>query len=166
VFKVPDGRFGWRRLAVDPTQALVPVEAAPTDEAYAPPAFLRRAETVKAAVDPEPLPSMPMTDLTAGSHLIAAATSASWQADPKTSKRKTIVEQAQTGALPAAPDFSKLSHARFWAKLARLVALAVAGDVEGLKAIAINPVSTSPTAMARYRYLAVVAIEARRLAAA
>jgi hypothetical protein len=46
-----------------------------------------------------------------------------------------------------------------------LVALAEAGDVESLKAIEINPVSTSPKAMARYRDLAIIAIEARRMAA-
>ena len=50
---------------------------------------------------------------------------------------------------------------RVRAKLAKLVALAEAGDVEGLKAIDINPVSTSPKAMARYRDLAIIAIEAR-----
>jgi hypothetical protein len=83
----------------------------------------------------------------------------------KPGKRKAIIEQAQSGALPAAPDFSKPTHARFRAKLAKLVALAEAGDVEGLKAIEINPVSTSPKAMARYRDLAIIAIEARRTAA-
>ncbi|MCA3560057.1 MAG: hypothetical protein IOC82_03380 [Aestuariivirga sp.] len=63
---------------------------------------------------------------------------------PKPGKRKAIIEQAQSGALPAAPDFSKPTHARFWAKLAKLVALAEAGDVEVevevevLKAIEIN----------------------------
>ena len=88
------------------------------------------------------------------------------QATPPTStkpgKRRAIIEQAQAGALPAAPDFSKPTHARFRAKLAKLVALAEAGDVEGLKAIVINPVSTSPKALARYRALAVLALEARK----
>lgn len=83
----------------------------------------------------------------------------------KTGKSKAIIEQAQAGALPAAPDFSKPTHARFRAKLAKLVALAEAGDLEGLKAIEINPVSTSPKAMARYRDLAVMALEARQMAA-
>ena len=78
---------------------------------------------------------------------------------------KAIIEQAQSGALPAAPDFSKPTHARFRAKLAKLVALAEAGDLEGLKAVEINPVSTSPKAMARYCDLAIIAIEARRKAA-
>jgi len=51
------------------------------------------------------------------------------------------------------------------AKLAKLVALAEAGEAEGLKAIEINPVSTSPKAMARYRDLAIMALQARRMAA-
>ena len=144
----------------------IPVEAAPADGGCKPLAFLRPTETVEAAVDPAPLPSIPATTLTADGHRIATANAASWLAGPKTGKRKAIVEQAQAGALPAAPDFSKPTHARFRAKLARLVALAEAGDVEGLKAVTINPVSTSPKAMARYRDLAVVAIEARKSAAA
>jgi len=85
---------------------------------------------------------------------------------PKLGRRRAIIEQAQAGALPAAPDFSKPTHARFRAKLAKLVALAEAGDVGGLKAIEIHPVSTSPKAMVRYRDLAIVALEARKSAAA
>jgi hypothetical protein len=92
----------------------------------------------------------------------AQANAVSWPRAPRTGKRKAIIEQAQAGVLPAPPDFSKPTHARFRAKLARLVALAEAGDLEGLKAVEINLVSTSPKAMARYRDLAVIAIEARR----
>ena len=165
VFKTPDGRFGWRRLAAEPAQAFSLVDATPTEDAYEPPAFLRRTEKVEVAVDPEPISSIPVTELTADSHPIAATNAACWPAGPKTGKRKAIFEQAQAGALPMAPDFSKPTHARFRAKLARLIALAEAGDIEGLKAIEINPVSTSPKAMARYRVLAVIAIEARRPAA-
>ena len=73
-------------------------------------------------------------------------------------KRQAILDQAQTGALPQAPDFSKPTHARFRAKLAQIVALAEAGDTAGLQAVEINPVSSSPKAMARYRDLCVVAI--------
>ena len=106
------------------------------------------------------MPSIPVTELTADSHPVAAVNAASWPAGPQTGKRKAIIDQTQAGALPAAPDLSKPTHARFRAKLTRLVALAEAGDVEGLKAIEINPVSTSPKAMARYRDLAIVAIQA------
>jgi hypothetical protein len=110
-------------------------------------------------------PAISIADPALAEHPIAQANAASWPNGTRTGKRKAIIEQAQAGALPAAPDFSKPTHARFRAKLAKLVALAEAGDVEGLKAIEINPVSTSPKAMARYRDLAIMAIEARRTAA-
>ena len=76
-------------------------------------------------------------------------------------KRQAIIIQAQSGAHPQAPDFSKPTHARFCAKLAQIVALAEAGDIAGLQAFEINPVSSSPKAMARYRDLCVIAITAR-----
>jgi len=85
---------------------------------------------------------------------------------PVVGKRQAILDQAQTGALPPAPDFSKPTHARFRAKLAQIVALAEAGDIAGLQAFEINPVSSSPKAMARYRDLCVIAITAQRGAAA
>ena len=80
---------------------------------------------------------------------------------PVIGKRRASHELAQTGALPRAPDFSKPTHARFRAKLAQIVALAEAGDIAGLQAFEINPVSSSPKAMARYRDLCVIAISAR-----
>ncbi|MDO9525296.1 MAG: hypothetical protein Q7J57_07085 [Gemmobacter sp.] len=80
---------------------------------------------------------------------------------PVIGKRQAILDQAQTGALPTAPDFSKPTHARFRAKLAQIVALAEAGDIAALQAFEINPVSSSPKAMARYRDLCVIAITAR-----
>ena len=80
---------------------------------------------------------------------------------PVIGKRQAILDQAQTGALPTAPDFSKPTHARFRAKLAQIVALAEAGDIAALQAFEINPVSSSPKAMARYRDLCVIAITTR-----
>jgi hypothetical protein len=80
---------------------------------------------------------------------------------PVIGKRQAILDQAQTGALPTAPDFSKATHARFRAKLAQIVALAEAGDIAALQAFEINPVSSSPKAMARYRDLCVIALTAR-----
>jgi len=85
---------------------------------------------------------------------------------PVVGKRQAILDHAQTGALPQAPDFSKLTHARFRAKLAQIVALADAGDIAALQAFEINPVSSSPKAMARYRDLCVIAITARAQVAA
>ena len=80
---------------------------------------------------------------------------------PAVGKRQAILDQAQTGAVPQPPDFSKPTHARFRAKLAQIVALAEAGDITGLQAFEINPVSSSPKAVARYRDLCVIAITAR-----
>ena len=80
---------------------------------------------------------------------------------PVVGKRQAILDQAESGALPQPPDFSKPTHARFRVKLAQIVALAEAGDIDGLQAFEINPVSSSPKAMARYRDLCVIAIAAR-----
>ena len=85
---------------------------------------------------------------------------------PVVRKRQAVVDLAQSGTLPTAPDFSKPTHARFRAKLAQIVALAEAGDIEALIAFEINPVSSSPKAMARYRDLCVIAINARAQVAA
>ena len=87
-------------------------------------------------------------------------------ATPVIGKRQAILNQAQTGALPQAPDFSKPTHARFRTKLAQIVALAEAGDIAALQAFEINTVSSSPKAMARYRDLCVIAITARAQVAA
>ena len=80
---------------------------------------------------------------------------------PIIGKRQAILDQAQTGALPQPPDFSKPTHARFRAKLAQIVALAEAGDIAALQAFEINTISSSPKAMARYRDLCVIAITVR-----
>ena len=69
--------------------------------------------------------------------------------------------KARQGELPPPPDFSALTHARFRAKLEGLIALAGRGDAEALRAVTINPVSSSPKALARYRDLCITALEAR-----
>jgi hypothetical protein len=65
--------------------------------------------------------------------------------NPQARQAQGNVEQPQPSALSAATDFSKPTHDRSRARFVE------AGDVEGLKAIKINPASTSPKAMARYR---------------
>jgi hypothetical protein len=72
------------------------------------------------------------------------------------------LESARSGNLPTPPDFSAATHARFRGKLEGLIALAGRGDIEGLRAVAINPVSSSPKALARYRDLCIAALEARK----
>jgi hypothetical protein len=76
-------------------------------------------------------------------------------------KRAAIDAAAREGKLPAAPDFSAPTHARFRNKLASVVELAKAGDLTGLRGFEINPVSSSPKAIARYRDLCVIALEAQ-----
>jgi len=76
-------------------------------------------------------------------------------------KRAAIEAAAREGKLPEPPDFSAETHKRFRNKLASVVELAKAGDLKGLRAFEINPVSSSPKAIARYRDLCVVALEAQ-----
>lgn len=80
-------------------------------------------------------------------------------------RRATIEAAAREGKLPEPPDFSAATHTRFRNKLASVVELAKAGDLKGLQAFHINPVSSSPKAIARYRDLCIVALEARQQAA-
>lgn len=74
---------------------------------------------------------------------------------------------AQAGVLPDPPDFTAPSHARFRPKLAAVVALVEAGDVEGLRAWTPNWfVGSSTKALLRFRDLTLVALEARTAKAA
>lgn len=76
-------------------------------------------------------------------------------------RRAEAEAKAAKGILPAPPDFSAATHARFRGRLAKLIALAEAGNLEGLKAIEIKPYSSSRKALARYRDLCIAALEAR-----
>lgn len=136
IFEAPDGRYAWRPLGKAAAKKLAAqtAQAAPKKAAKPKP---------QAAPDPTPQPT---------------------PAKAKIGKRKAIVESAAAGNLPAPPDFSKPTHERYRAKLKKLIELARAGDVAALKATEIKPVSTSPKAMARYRNLAVLALEARQVA--
>jgi hypothetical protein len=81
-------------------------------------------------------------------------------------KRAAVLADAQAGKLPPPPDFTAPTHARYRDAAKALVEMAKAGDIEGLKAVVIKPYSSSPKAMAKYRDLAVIALEARRAATA
>ncbi len=80
---------------------------------------------------------------------------------PRRRRDADIEAKARQGELPPPPDFSAPTHAHFRAKLAALVELAGKADATSLREMPINPVSSSPKALARYRDLAVLAIEAR-----
>lgn len=76
-------------------------------------------------------------------------------------KRAAIEAAAHEGKLPKPPDFSAETHKRFRNKLQSVIDFAKAGDLKALRAFEINPVSSSPKAIARYRDLCVIALEAR-----
>ena len=73
-------------------------------------------------------------------------------------KAAAMMAAAMLGVMPDEPDFSAATHKSYRPKLAKLVALAAAGDIAGLLAVEINPCSTSPKAMDRYRNAAVAAL--------
>jgi hypothetical protein len=132
-FETAEGRLVAEIDACEPD-----APAKPAPPAVAPEPIIEPAPVVEPAAEPVPAPSAPRR------------------------RRDADVEaKARQGELPPPPDFSAPTHARFRAKLASLVELAGKADATGLRAISINPVSSSPKALARYRDLAVLAIEAR-----
>ncbi|MCX8016761.1 MAG: hypothetical protein N2690_02485 [Rhodocyclaceae bacterium] len=101
--------------------------------------------------------------LASSGHPIAKANAASWP-DGLSRKRRAQIEAeaaADRGVLPEPPDFSAATHAPYRKRLEKLVEMAKAGDADGLRGVAINPTSTSPRALIRYRDLCIRAIEAR-----
>ena len=75
---------------------------------------------------------------------------------------QAALDMAAEGDMPTPPDFTAATHKPYRAKLAKLIALAQAGDIRGLNAVVINPTSTSPKALLKYRDLCVMALKARR----
>lgn len=80
-------------------------------------------------------------------------------------KAADALAMAAQGILPTAPNFTAETHKAGRPKLAKLIAMAEAGDIAGLEAFAINPVSSTPKALARYRDHAVQALKAQAAAA-
>lgn len=78
----------------------------------------------------------------------------------KLGKRAAILAAARQGMIPDMPDFSANTHARFRGKLDEVVSLVKARDLKGLRKFHINPVSSSPKAIAKYRDLSILALEA------
>lgn len=121
------------------------------EAATAPPAIPEQAHEPATIADPQSAATAePIVEA------LPAAPSA-----PRRRRDADVEAKARQGELPPPPDFSAPTHARFRAKLAALIELAGKADATSLRAIPINPVSSSPKALARYRDLAVLAIEAR-----
>jgi hypothetical protein len=74
---------------------------------------------------------------------------------------KAALEAAAQGILPQPPDFTAETHKPHRKRLAAVVELVQAGDLEGLRQFQIKAVSSSPKAIIRYRDLAIRALEAR-----
>jgi hypothetical protein len=132
-FETAEGRLVAEIDACEPDAAAEPAAPPVTQEQAAEP-----APVVERSAEPAPAPSA-----------------------PRRRRDADIEAKARQGELPPPPDFSAPTHARFRTKLAALVELAGEADATGLRAIQINPVSSSPKALACYRDLAVMAIEAR-----
>lgn len=128
-------------------------------------AIIRRVLPQEApAADPVPTPPAP--DALIETDHMGEAEFAAFATKREVKQRRTsaaaALEAAQRGILPTPPDFSAATHARFRGKLEGLIALAERGDIAGLEAVSINPVSSSPKALARYRDLCVRALKARK----
>jgi len=74
--------------------------------------------------------------------------------------RDAVALAASQGQMPVPPDFSAPTHKSYRGKLAKLIAMANAGDIDGLRAFAIDPVSSSRKALDRYRNHCVTALAA------
>lgn len=113
-------------------------------------------------VVPQPVKAAAVAPESISTPVAAAPTVPVAAAKPrKRANSEALEASARAGALPAPPDFSAATHSRFRTKLARLTDLVAAGDIAGVRAFEINPVSSSFKAMARYRDLCVIALEAR-----
>jgi len=145
-------RWGWETIPTETDPGAPPKAEAPQSPANA------------AAPTPPPPAAFPAPAKPTGGRKASekAREGAPPPALPRVHKKtREALEAAQRGELPAPPDFSAETHKRFRPKLEELKALVEKGDVKALKAFPINPISTSPKALDRYRNLAVTALEAR-----
>jgi hypothetical protein len=121
---------------------------------------------VAAAIDAELAPVAVQVETDGMGEAVFTAFAQKTELKRRRTNASAASEAAATGQLPTPPDFSAATHTRFRGKLEGLIALAERGDIEGLRAVAINPVSSSPKAMARYRDLCVMALTLGSLAKA
>lgn len=169
--RITDAGLG--AIGVEP-EGEEPVPAYDSEEERA----MQRAAIVEReiAAEEQAQPAKPDTtvgisDPALGEHPIARENRASWDRPTRHAKAAkpgsgrafwaAAEEAASRGELPPEPDFSAPTHAPYRKKLQRMVVFAQLGDVASLRAVKINPTSTTPKALARWRDLAVRAIEAR-----
>jgi hypothetical protein len=165
------GRWGWEVMHAN--VLLVPAGPASETGDDEIPAFLKKGsqmKTVEAVAPVAPTPEAPAATPAKRQRKAAAPVTAAEAASAKRqrspgAKYETLFAEAEKGNLPPAPEFSADTHKPYRKKLSALVSLAEAGDADGMWAITINPISSSPKALERYRNLATVAIKAKRKAA-
>lgn len=68
-------------------------------------------------------------------------------------------ETAKGGKMPKAPDFSADTHKPFRKIMAAVIAAAISGDIKALKAVKVEPKSSSRKIVARYRDLCILALK-------
>lgn len=99
---------------------------------------------------PEPAPKAPKAERTADGQRRALS-----------GKRAAIAAAAKAGTMPPQPDFTANTHKPYRKRLDALVALAAAGDLDGLRAVQmLPPRSSSPKALLKYRDLCILALAA------
>lgn len=121
-------------------------------------------ESARESGEPE---ARPTTDADAGQAMTegeARALAREIERGAIRASEKRLAAIAAHGIVPPAPDFSADTHKPFRKKLAEVQALVEAGDVTGLRNYPINPVSSSPKAIDRYRRYAIEALEAQATA--
>ena len=80
---------------------------------------------------------------------------------PVLGQRAQVEADACEGKVPTAPDFTAETHKAYRKRLAEVVALVEARNIKGLKDYPIPTPGSSGKALARYRNLAVIALEAQ-----
>jgi hypothetical protein len=90
-----------------------------------------------------------------------AKTKTAWPSSHNRYDWKGAAEAAKAGKMPEAPDFSAPTHERFRPLLAEVVKAAKDGDLATLRKITINPISSSPKAIAKFRDLCLLALKDR-----
>ncbi|WP_439579341.1 hypothetical protein [Elioraea sp.] len=174
-FEAPERRFGdhvlritdagLRAIGIEPPEEEpIPPHDSEEERAMQRAAIVERdIEAAEETAAAEAVANAPRAADPATDGILAARAEAKARAEHRAGRGfwRAAEEAASRGELPPAPDFSAPTHAPYRKKLEKLLALAQAGDAAGLRAVAINPTSTSPKTLIRWRDLALRAIEAR-----
>lgn len=166
ITKHADRDFRFSRVEVAEILVATPAETAatpaPTEDGIPP--FLKISPEQRRdawAKQPPRAPRAPSQQETNDMAKKAAAKTAPATAGTRSRYDWNHAEQlAAAGKVPPKLDFSAPTHARFRDALDEVVKAAKAKNAKALAAIQINPISSSPKALDRYRNLCVKAVKA------